>query len=29
VREGQLQLRYPNVPNHRQQGYRTVEGTTA
>ena len=29
VREGQLQLRYPNVPNHSRQGYRTVEGVTA
>ncbi|TDB01986.1 ATP-binding protein [Halomonas marinisediminis] len=29
VREGQLQLRYPNVPNHSRQGYRTVEGITA
>lgn len=28
VREGQLQLRYPNVPNHSRQGYRTVEGVT-
>lgn len=28
VREGQLQLRYPNVPNHSRQGYCTVEGTT-
>lgn len=28
VHEGQLQLRYPNVPNHSRQGYRTVEGTT-
>ena len=27
VREGLLQLRYPNVPNHSRQGYRTVEGT--
>lgn len=29
VKAGKLELRYPNVPNHRQQGYRTVEGTTA
>ncbi|MCG5534889.1 ATP-binding protein [Ectothiorhodospira mobilis] len=29
VREGQLQLRYPNVPNHSRQGYRTVKGITA
>lgn len=27
VRQGLLQLRYPNVPNHSRQGYRTVEGT--
>jgi ATP-dependent DNA helicase RecG len=29
VRAGKLELRYPDVPNHRQQRYRTVEGTTA
>lgn len=28
VKAGKLELRYPNVPNHRQQGYRTVEGVT-
>ncbi|WP_311956235.1 ATP-binding protein [Halomonas garicola] len=28
VKAGKLQLRYPNVPNHSRQGYRTVEGVT-
>lgn len=28
VQAGKLQLRYPNVPNHSRQGYRTVEGAT-
>lgn len=29
VKAGKLELRHPNVPNHRQQRYRTVEGITA
>ncbi len=29
VKAGKLELRYPNVPNHSLQSYRTVEGTTA
>lgn len=28
VKAGKLELRYPNVPNHRLQSYRTVEGVT-
>lgn len=29
VRDGRLELRYPDTPNHRDQGYRTRTGATA